>query len=435
VSSFGVDGLVSGLDTTSLINQLMQLESAPQTLLKNKVSTETAKSTAYQAVNARFLALGTATDPLKSADTWRSLSVTSSSSSVSATASSAAVTGSVTFDVTSLATAHSRRSDPVTGLTGTVSTTAGLDITIGGVVKHVATATTSLSAVVTAVNSTANLGVTASAVQVSDGVYRLQLTATKTGASSDFSVSGLTVGNQILAQGADASITVGSGAGQYDVTSSSNTFTGVLGGATFTVSRFENDVTLTTQSDSASIANRVSAMIASANSALGEIGSRSAVADGGAGQPLTGDYTVRQLAQNLTSAVTSGTATGASYATYGIQVDRSGKLVFDQSKFLSALAADPTGTQTALTGLATKLDDLGTKATDTTTGVLTQAIQSQATGIQDLNDRISDWDLRLGMRRDTLQRQFTGLEVALGKMKSQSTWLAGQLGSLSSSSG
>ena len=36
-----VDGLVSGLDTTSLINSLMQVEAIPQTLLKNKVTDST----------------------------------------------------------------------------------------------------------------------------------------------------------------------------------------------------------------------------------------------------------------------------------------------------------------------------------------------------------------------------------------------------------
>ena len=37
---------------------------------------------------------------------------------------------------------------------------------------------------------------------------------------------------------------------------------------------------------------------------------------------------------------------------------------------------------------------------------------------------------RLATRRLALQKQYAGLEVALGKLNSQSTWLAGQLAGL-----
>ena len=51
--------------------------------------------------------------------------------------------------------------------------------------------------------------------------------------------------------------------------------------------------------------------------------------------------------------------------------------------------------------------------------------------IKGLNDQVSAWDIRLDLRKATLQRQFSGLEVALSKMQQQSSWLAGQLASLS----
>ena len=45
---------------------------------------------------------------------------------------------------------------------------------------------------------------------------------------------------------------------------------------------------------------------------------------------------------------------------------------------------------------------------------------------------MAPWDVRLDLRKTALQRQFSGLEVALGKMQQQSSWLAGQLAGLSS---
>jgi flagellar hook-associated protein 2 len=47
-----------------------------------------------------------------------------------------------------------------------------------------------------------------------------------------------------------------------------------------------------------------------------------------------------------------------------------------------------------------------------------------------LNDQVSAWDVRLELRKSSLQKKFAGLEVALGKMQQQSSWLAGQLAGL-----
>ena len=69
------------------------------------------------------------------------------------------------------------------------------------------------------------------------------------------------------------------------------------------------------------------------------------------------------------------------------------------------------------------------------TGSLTTAIQGRNSLVTSLNDQISDWDVRLTDKRAALQKQFAALEVALGKMKDQSSWLAGQLAGLPSGGG
>ena len=50
--SFNFDGVVSGLNTTSIINSLMKLDQAPITQLKNQQSKLQSRDTAYQAVEA-----------------------------------------------------------------------------------------------------------------------------------------------------------------------------------------------------------------------------------------------------------------------------------------------------------------------------------------------------------------------------------------------
>ena len=59
-STTTVDGLVSGMNTSQVISQLMQLAAQPQTNLKNAVTKENAVISAYQSVNSRLAALQTA---------------------------------------------------------------------------------------------------------------------------------------------------------------------------------------------------------------------------------------------------------------------------------------------------------------------------------------------------------------------------------------
>jgi len=45
-----------------------------------------------------------------------------------------------------------------------------------------------------------------------------------------------------------------------------------------------------------------------------------------------------------------------------------------------------------------------------------------------MNAQIDNWDIRLEQRRTTLTKQYAGLETALSNLKSQSNYLASQLG-------
>ena len=60
MASMGIDGIVSGLDTTALINSLMQAEAMPQTLLKSKVTTAGTFISALQSLNTRISSFGDA---------------------------------------------------------------------------------------------------------------------------------------------------------------------------------------------------------------------------------------------------------------------------------------------------------------------------------------------------------------------------------------
>lgn len=138
MSAFSISGLSSGIDTTSLISQLMTVAAQPQTALKNQLSNEQSVISAYQAINTKLTALQTAADALSSSDAWAATKATSSVASVVASTSTGAIAGSsVTFNVNQLATAQI---STVSASSGTVVSTPsnGIDITDStGTVHHI----------------------------------------------------------------------------------------------------------------------------------------------------------------------------------------------------------------------------------------------------------------------------------------------------------
>ena len=154
---------------------------------------------------------------------------------------------------------------------------------------------------------------------------------------------------------------------------------------------------------------------------------------------LLGSSLTRDLQQRLYGALGIDLA-GKSLADVGMKIGANG-LELDKAKLLAAFAADPattidafTGASTGATtdGLATKLAALGTLASDGTNGMVTLAITSTDAKAEDYDNRIADWDVRLATRETTLRSQFAAMEAALGTLKNQSTWLAGQISSLPS---
>jgi flagellar hook-associated protein 2 len=106
--STSIDGLVSGLDTTSLIKQLMAAERAPQDRLVQRVSDAQARIKAYQSLNTKLASLRDVGAALASPTGWTTMKATSSASAVAtATAGAGALGGSLSFTVNQLATAAS----------------------------------------------------------------------------------------------------------------------------------------------------------------------------------------------------------------------------------------------------------------------------------------------------------------------------------------
>ena len=240
---------------------------------------------------------------------------------------------------------------------------------------------------------------------------------------------------QELNAGTDTVLRVGTGPGAFDVTSSTNTVTGLLPGVTITALKADpgTQVAVDVSSDSNGMADKMAALVAAANAALAYIDKQSAYdADAKSGGPLLGDSMARDLRQQVTDAVI-GTSTSTP-ALSGVSVGRDGTVGFDKAAFLAAYGKDPAAVATTMTAMSQQLADVAKNASDPTTGSITTRITNEQDSIRDYTKQIADFEDRMTLRQQTLQTQYAALETMLGTLQSQSQWLAGQLGSLPTTS-
>ncbi|MEQ4520876.1 flagellar filament capping protein FliD [Pseudarthrobacter sp. B907] len=434
-----LDGLASGLDTTALISSIMQSEALPQTLLKNKSYDIQSMVSALQGLNGKVAALATQATAAAKPGALDLYTATTSSDKVVATCTASAKAGSLDFQVTKLAQTQVTVTPKVNAVTGWPYTT--MTINSGGQNYTITPASNSLDDVVTAVNA-AGAGVTASKVDVGGGDFRIQFTATKSGAAGAFTISdpGTTFTDVKSAQDAELVLWPTSPIAQTTIKSSTNTFADVLPGVTLTAKDVTAaPVTLTVSRDDAGIKKVASDLVDGVNGIFSLVASKTAVntttntsgAKVSAGI-FAGDSTVRSVNQNILSAASLPVGTPPrSPSEIGISITKTGTMEFDGTKFAAALAADPAGTTAKVQELAGRIATAATGASDRYTGTLTTKITGQQSEVRDLADRISDWDLRLASRKATLQRTYSGLETALSGMKAQQSWLTAQLAGLS----
>jgi len=457
--TLAIDGLVSGLDTTSLINSLMTAEAAPQTQLKSQLATLQSTLSDLQSLNTSVKSVADAATALTAAGALNLFTTSSTSTAISASADTTAAAGSISLQVTRLASGQVSVTAAQSAWTTSppVLTIVGSD----GTQHEVTAASTSIADVVGAING-AKAGVTA--VQVAAGtdssgatLYRIQLTSA-TGAANAFSIydgsaADVTAGTATdlltqsgaatVSQAQDAQAVLWGGTGaEQTVTSSTNTFQNLMPGVNITATATTTaPATVTIAKSNDQIAAKFGSLLTSLSSVFSTIASKSAVTtttntDGTSGVSagsFTGDSTVRNAQQQLFNALSYPVGT-ISPTDLGITINEDGTFAFDASKLSAALANDTDGSvSAAMQTVVGRIADAATAASDPYTGSITASITGDQSTVKQMTDSISDWDTRLADRRATLETTYANLETKLSSLKSQSSWLSSQISGLSGS--
>jgi flagellar hook-associated protein 2 len=427
--AMSLDGLASGLDTTSLIKSLMQVEAIPQSILKSKVSATKTMVSALQALNTRVADLATLTTKLAKPESMQLFSTAGSSEGLKVTTTAGASAGSLDLTVTKLAQSQLQVSAPVTQWSE-----SSFSITSAGIETVITAQSNSLDDVIAAVNAS-DSGVKAVKVSAGADGFRVQFSSSETGAANAFTISGTAVPMTQIRAAQDAEVTLWSGtAAAQTVTSATNTYSDLLPGVEVTVSEVSTDpVTVSVQRDAEATSKTASDLVDSLNGLFNFIATNSSVTagTGGAtkGMIFTGDSTARDVKQRIMDA-TIMPIDSKSPSEIGISITRDGKLEFDAEKFATALATDPAQVESVLQTISSRVSTVATAMSDKYDGAITSRIKGQESMVSRLDTQIEDWDRRLSTREATLKRTYSALEVQLSNLNSQQSYLASQLASL-----
>lgn len=427
-------GLSSGIDTASLVSQLVSAERAPADTLATKQSDLNTQKSILGSLSSAVAAFGAAARGLDILSETQPRAATSSDAHVTVAASAGATATVHDVRVKQLARGQINGSTAFTSAAGPAA--AGtLAITVSGATKSISyAATDSLSDIAAKING-ANAGATASVLF--DGTsYRLMVAsqATGTAAAAQFAETGAGLGlsdpANIKVAGKDAIATIDG----VDVTRPTNVMADAVDGLTFTLvsphADSEASASVGVTLDSNGLRDKLKALVTAYNSVnsalhvqLDYTGTKKGT------NTLFGDSTLRGLQGALGNLMGSSYGDGTLGA-IGLTRDKSGLLSLDETKLSAALAKDPNavGKVFVTGGFAaevTKMTDAYTRAGDGILASKSKGMVDRFNVLQSQIDQINDHADQLKTR---LEAQFTALETAMSNLKSQSSYLSSVLG-------
>jgi flagellar hook-associated protein 2 len=355
VPLFNIGGLASGLDTNSIVSQLMQLERIPLTQVQSRRATYQTKNDAWNQISTKLSDFRTKMRAIDDDSDWKSFAKATSSNTdaVGVSVSGSPSETNVSFTVQRLATSHQMVTDSALTSPSDLVGTGTFEFTLNGTTHSVTTDGSTTVADLAAKINQLDAGISANVITVDTGAVELLFSADSSGDDGVFTTNtDLTAlgAVNVAQQGYDSQIVVGSGPGAITIERPTNTITDFISGIAIDLKQTTSSpVSVAASKDNDAIVSKVRDMVTSMNSALSFIESKTKTAtEGGTSAgPLAADSTARGLKLSLRSAM-SGAVAGlsGSYTTassVGISLNRDGSISFDETKLRSALESDYEG--------------------------------------------------------------------------------------------
>jgi flagellar hook-associated protein 2 len=289
--------------------------------------------------------------------------------------------------------------------------------------------TDSLQTIANNITNAAIPGVTASVVPTTtNGTTTYQLEITNTAGSSPPSMKdsnsildtlgiyGGTAKN-VLQAGENANLSVDG----YNVTSASNTVTGVINGVTLNLTGTNptTAINLNITADNSGLSSQVSTLVSDISTALAFINSQNTVNSSSASTTanvLMGNgnlFTMKNTIVNTLLENIPGNSTYTTAGSIGIDFGNDGTVSLDSDTFDAALSANPTEVQNAIQTLSTDLYNSLNVYVDPTTGTIQSIENSVNSQITNINTQLTAADNNCAQEAQQLDNEYTNLQLLL----------------------
>ncbi len=438
MNSITFSGLASGIDTGSIIEQLVELEKRPATLLEGRKQDAERHKAIVTDISSELKAIKEVMAGLETGDDIQSFAATTSSEdTIEVTSSGAAFPGTYSMTVDQLAQGQTSVSNQFVtsagpGAAGTIDITVGTEAAVNVAYSD----TDSLYDIASLINDS-DADVNASVLY--DGVngYQLMVSSKDTGADSavSFVETGAALGldqpANIMVAAQDSIVTMNG----ISVQRSTNTMSDVLSGVTLDLKRVTGTDPATVvkvERDVEGVREKVQGFVDGYNK-LTDLLNRQLEYSGAqkGSDTLFGDGTLQGLQRRLGEIVTraySHDGGEVSLGGLGVELDNRGKLTIDSTKFDEAMASDAEAIESLFAGegagaLAQAFSDLSDTYTRSGDGIFegkNDGIDDRIRGYDDQIERIENRAASLG---DRLRRQFSAMEEATIALQTQQSFL------------
>lgn len=431
-----VDGLVSGLDTTSIIEAYVAVAGASTDTLREQQSDLETRRSLLQSFNSLLEDIQTVVSDYAEPADLRLVTANSTDEDVlTVSAATGGQPGTFDIEVFQLAQSEMEVSNGFDSDTDDVFTGGSLSISVAGELPatqidiDAASGNTSLSGLANYISDNID-GV--QAYVLDDGAdsanHHLVVVSESTGSSQTIDLDtallegdALSFTEQISAQ--DAHLTLAG----LDVYSESNTFTDVVPGLTFEA-KSEGSSIVSVARDTEGVVGAVQTFVDAYNQAMSFIDSYSGLDANDNASALSGESVLRSVQAALQSAMAGSYAAGElqGASILGLSTEQDGSLALDTEKLTTALVDHGQDAMMILAGpdgIFQSLDGRLDVIVDPDEGTIAMRTESLDDQIESFEEQIAADEARLETYEDTLRQQFTNLEMTLAELQSMSSFV------------
>lgn len=434
-------GLASGIDTESLIEQLVNVEKQGARALETRKSNAGRRKAIIADLISKMQSLKTATTAMNTPEEVRAFTATSSDETrVKVTGSGAAQPAQLAIRVSSLARAQTNVSSVFPSTDGTIPMVPGagqLGIQVGDgepvVVEF--TSLDTLDVVARSINENVD-GAHAEVINTGSG-FQLAISSDEGGAANalTFTEGGSSLGflgpDSLKVTAQDAAFTLNG----IPITRTTNTVSDAISGLTFELrsvhAATDPDTNISVATDPAGVEAKVKSLVDAFNGLADMVSGQLTYNGVARGQDsLFGDSTVRALQRSLSDLASRSYPHGegeVSLGQLGISLGRDGRLSIDSAKLAKAMSEDPKALEHLIAGdagIAVAVNDLVTQYTRAGDGFLSAKTGSLTREMSDFDLQIERIETRASRVGDQLRAQFKTLESLMSKFQSQQAALA-----------